>query len=266
MNKPRLFEPPVVIGVVHLAPLPGTPSHRGGWKKVREAALRDAAALAEGGVHGLLVENFGDSPFFPDRVPLDTVSHMTAAALEIRHRFDLPLGINVLRNDGCAAMAIAHAVGADFIRVNVLCGARVTDQGIVVGNAHEILRLRSRLAGERIQIFADVRVKHSAPLGEYPLDQEVRDLLERGGASGVIVSGSGTGEPTACQEMKAVKEAAGKAPVWVGSGANLETLPDLLPLADGFIVGTTFKKDGVTTQPVDPARVRSFLSALGSTG
>jgi membrane complex biogenesis BtpA family protein len=258
-----LFDNPCpVVGVVHLRPLPGSPGHEGNWGRVREAAHADARALAEAGVHGLLVENFGDAPFHPDRVPVETVSHITAVAAEIRRSFELPLGINVLRNDGCAALAVAHAVGADFVRINVFCGARVTDQGIVVGNAHQVMRLRQGLGAEGIRILADVRVKHSAPLGEYPLEQEVADTLARGGAHGIIVSGSGTGEPTAVEELRAVKKAAGAAPVWVGSGAAPSNLSRLRPLADGFIVGTDFKKDGVTTNPVDPERVRAFLNAL----
>ena len=251
-----------MVGVVHLLPLPGSPRYGGDWGRVCDAALRDAAALAEGGVHGLVVENLGDAPYHPDRVPAETTSHMAALAAEIRRVAEVPLGINVLRNDGCAALAVAHAVGAAFIRVNVLCGARVTDQGIVVGNAHEVARLRRSLGAESIRILADVRVKHSAPLGEYPIEQEVRDTLIRGGAHGVIVSGTGTGQPTAEDELHAVKEAAGEASVWVGSGTTPETLSRMLPLADGFIVGTYFKQDGETGNPVDPARVRSFLSAL----
>ncbi len=107
----------------------------GSLSTIRDLLLRDADLLAEGGVHGLMMENFGDVPFFPGRVPTHVAAHMTALAFEVRRRIDLPLGINVLRNDGVTALAVAHASGASFIRVNVLCGARVTDQGIIQGIA-----------------------------------------------------------------------------------------------------------------------------------
>src|SRR5690606_13240725 len=113
---------------------------------------------------GLMLENFGDTPFYPRRVAAHTVAAMTAIAVEVRRQVDLPLGINVLRNDGLSALGIAAASGADFIRVNVLSGARVTDQGIVQGIAHDLLRERRWLGAESVKILADVNVKHSAPL------------------------------------------------------------------------------------------------------
>src|SRR4051794_7613276 len=119
-----------VIGMLHLPPLPGSPMYSQD-RPIGEVVIRDAEALAGGGVNGLMLENFGDVPFYPGRVPAHTVAAMTAIAAEVRRRFpELPLGINVLRNDGCSAMAIAAAVGAHFVRVNILCGARLADQGI----------------------------------------------------------------------------------------------------------------------------------------
>lgn len=251
-----------VIGMLHLPPLPGSPNYRGDLSAIREHVLRDADALVSGGAQGLMLENFGDMPFFPQRVPALTVAHMAALALDVRRRFDVPLGINVLRNDGRGALAIAHAVGAEFIRVNILCGARVTDQGLIQGIAHDLLRDRALLGATRIRILADVDVKHSAPLAAIPLEDEARDALERGGADGLIVSGSGTGRPADVGKLERVKAVAGKSPVFVGSGVTAETIPSLLPFADGFIVGTSLKRDGVPSHPVDPARVRELMSRL----
>lgn len=168
----------------------------------------------------------------------------------------------MLRNDGCSALAVALAVGAAFIRVNVLCGARVTDQGIVEGIAHELLRQRVSLGARDVRILADVHVKHSASLGpQQPIRQEVADLIERGGADAVIVSGRGTGQAADLSELGQVKAAAGDTPVLIGSGATAETIGDLLSQADGVIVGTALKVDGVTVNRVDPARVRAFVKA-----
>src|SRR5688572_30780945 len=159
-----------VIGMLHLPPLPGAPLYGGSMQKIRDVLLSDAAKLAEGGVHGLMIENFGDTPFYPGRVPGHVIAHMTALAAEVRRAVpQLPLGINVLRNDGLGALSVAHAVGAAYIRVNVLCGARLADQGFLHGIAHDLLRLRRELDAAPIRIFADVDVKHSAPIAERPL-------------------------------------------------------------------------------------------------
>jgi membrane complex biogenesis BtpA family protein len=209
-----------------------------------------------------MIENFGDVPFYPQRVPAHVVAQMTSLAQIIRQRFDLPLGINVLRNDGRSALAIAHAVGADFIRVNILCGARVTDQGIIEGIAHDLLRDRATLGAQNIKILADVDVKHSAPLAEREIRDEVEDTIHRGLADAVIVSGAGTGKPTDPQHVRAVKDAAGDVPVLVGSGAEVGTVSRLLLHCDGMIVGSSLKQSGVATNPVDIQRVRALMRAV----
>ena len=247
-----------VVGMLHVPPLPGAPRYGGDLQSIRARVLEDAQALRDGGVHGLMLENFGDVPFFPQRVPANVVANLTALACEVRGRFDLPLGINVLRNDGRAALAIAHAAGAAFIRVNVLCGARLTDQGIIEGIAHDLLRHRVAL-GADVKILADVDVKHSAPLAERPLADEVADTLHRGLADGLIVSGWGTGQPADPQHVRQVKQAAGAAPVFVGSGVLAENTADYLPISDGFIIGSAFKRDGNVANPVDPDRVREIM-------
>lgn len=258
--------PKPVVGMLHVPPLPGAPRFSGDLTALSNHVCRDADALAQGGVHGLMLENYGDLPFYPDRVPVHVVTHLTALACEIRFRFpQLPLGINVLRNDGRSALAVAHAAGAQFIRVNVLCGARVADQGILHGIAHDLLRDRVLLgADKRIRIFADVDVKHSAPLAPRPLEDEVSDTLDRGLADALIVSGSGTGRATDPGHVAAARAAAkGKAPVLVGSGLTARSLHEYLPHADGFIIGSAFKAGNDPSQPVDVARVRELLAARG---
>src|ERR1700722_18118637 len=207
-----------VIGMLHLPPLPGSRLYEGSMSAIRDLLLRDADALAAGGVHGLMMENFGDVPFYPGRVPTHVAAHVTALAVEVRRKVDLPLGINVLRNDGVTALAVAHAAGGSFIRVNVLCGARVTDQGLIQGIAHDLLRENWDAQTRKIQIFADVDVKHSAALASRPIADEVDDTIHRGLADALVVSGWGTGKPTDPQKAKSVKTAAGKVAVFIGSG------------------------------------------------
>jgi len=260
---------PVVIGMLHAPPLPGSPHYRGDFDAIRDFVLRDVEALVSpsggGGVHGLMIENFGDVPFFRGRVPSEVVSSLTVLAVAVKQTTDLPLGINVLRNDGESALAIAAASDADYIRVNVLSGAVVTDQGVIEGDAANLLRRRKLIGAEHVAILADVRVKHAAPLGAdwWPFEEEVEELIHRAGASGVIVSGTGTGKPTPPEDLANVKRIAGDTPVFVGSGATPETAKQLAQHADGLIVGSYFKRDGALANPVDPARVRALMQALG---
>jgi membrane complex biogenesis BtpA family protein len=257
--------PKPVIGMLHLPPLPGSPRFpaTATMDAVRTAVLRDADALAGGGVHGLMLENFGDVPFYPGRVPAHTVAAMTAIAGAVRERFaELPLGINVLRNDGLSALAVAAATGAQFIRVNVLCGARVADQGILQGIAHDLLRDRGMLRADQVRIFADVDVKHSAPLAAVSIESEVEDTLKRGLADALVVSGTGTGKATDPDRVRRVKAAAGPAPVFIGSGADERTIESYLPHADGFIIGSAFKRDGDANKPVDPERVARIMALV----
>lgn len=256
--------PAPVIGMVHLPALPGAPKYAGDRDAIHDRVRRDANALASGGVDAVLIENFGDAPFYPGSVPEHVVAEMTALTGTVRDAVDLPLGVNVLRNDGSAAVAIAGAVGAAFVRVNVHTGARVTDQGVIEGLAHETLRLRDRIDAD-VAILADIDVKHSAPLTQSGDRESVAELVERGLADGVIVSGSRTGGPTDPDAVRRVVEAVEArelgAPVFVGSGVTETTVPTLLDIADGAIVGTALKEDGETSNPVDPARVESLVAA-----
>lgn len=255
--------PKPVIGMIHLKALPGSPGYEGSAEAIAKAMLRDAEDLVSGGVDGLMMENFFDTPFFPGRVPAHVVASMTALAAQIRSRYKLPLGINVLRNDGVSALAVAQAVGAAFIRVNVLAGARLTDQGVIQGIAHDLLRERANLRAGSIGIFGDVNVKHSGPLGQpRPLEDEVADLVERGGVGAIIVSGTGTGKATDVEDVRRVKAAAGRCPVWIGSGATAETVRYFMPHCDGFIVGTSLKRGGVASEPVDIRRVKALMAAV----
>jgi hypothetical protein len=254
-----------LVGMVHLPPLPGAPRFDGDRAALEARAVTDAEALAAGGVDGVLVENFGDAPFHPDDVPKHVVATMTDLVGSVDRAVDVPVGVNVLRNDAEAAVAIAAATDAQFVRVNVHAGARVTDQGVLEGRAAETIRLRDRL-GVDVRVLADVSVKHSAPLGtERPLAERARDLVERGLADGVVVSGERTGEPVAQSRLSAVIDALGDAtrdvPVFVGSGVTAGVVADLLSTADGAIVGSAFEDGGRAGNPVDEARVRELVGA-----
>ena len=249
-----------LIGMVHLLPLPGSPGWQGSMHDVLERALRDSDALVRAGFDGLMVENFGDTPFLPVRVAPETVAALTLVAGAIGSRFDLPLGINVLRNDAAAALAIAAVVGARFIRVNVHTGAMLTDQGWLEGRAHETLRARARLNAQ-IAVCADVFVKHAVPPAGADIGEAARDTFERGGADVLIVSGRATGAEIEWGDLDKVKSAASGATLWVGSGVTANNARALLERADGAIVGTAIKLEGHVNNAVDPQLATKLVRA-----
>lgn len=250
--------------MLHLPALPGSPLSKLGLSAITELMLKDAETLTANGCHGLMLENFGDVPFYTTKVPPHTVAQLTAVAVNVRQRFaGVPLGINCLRNDGVSAISIAHAAMADYVRVNVVSGARVTDQGVIEGVAAKMMRLRQTLSATHIKVLADVDVKHSAPLGVgVALEDEVDDVLERGLADGLVVSGAGTGKATDPAKAARVRKAAPAAPLFVGSGATIDTAEAFLPYVTGLIVGTHFKEGGKVDRPVDGGRVRALIERV----
>lgn len=250
-----------VIGVIHLLPLPSSPRWGGDLRSLMERAEQEATALAAGGVHGIIVENFFDAPFAKDRVDPAVVSAMSLVVQRIQSLITLPVGINVLRNDGQSALAIASCTGAQFIRVNVLTGVMATDQGIIEGQAHNLLRYRREL-GCDVKIFADVLVKHAQPLSTSSLTVAVQDTIHRGLADAVIISGWATGNPPNPADLAEAKAAAAQTPIFIGSGANLENITSLIPPADGVIISSALKRQGNIHDRIDPVRVGQFMEVL----
>ncbi len=243
-----------------MQPLPTSARWGGELQAVISRAEREATALAAGGADGIIVENFFDAPFVKDRVDPAVVSAMTLLVQRIKKLVAIPIGINVLRNDGFSAMAIASCTETQFIRVNVLTGVMATDQGLIEGNARELLRYRREL-GSDVKILADVLVKHARPLGSPNLTVAVEDTIQRGLADGVILSGWATGSPPSLEDLELASAAAGDTPVFIGSGANWENIPHLIQAADGVIVASSLKRHGRIDQPIDPIRVSQFVDA-----
>ncbi len=249
-----------LLGVVHLRPLPGAPRYKGTLEPVLNRALEDARAYLDAGLDGLVVENYGDAPFHPDRVGPETVAAMTRMAAAIRELGDFPLGVNVLRSDGVAALAVATAARAEFIRVNVLAGAMVTDQGIIQGRADQVARARAAWASP-VAVWADLLVKHAQPVAPLEPGDGARDLVERALADAVIVTGSRTGTPVDGLDVGAVRNAVPRVPLIIGSGVTPRALETFWHLGDGFIVGTALKKGRRTEAAVDPNRARQLVEA-----
>jgi membrane complex biogenesis BtpA family protein len=253
---------PLLVGVVHLLACPGSPRFAGEVEVLLQRAVQDAQALAEGGCDAVLVENFGDVPFFKTAVPPETIATMALAVAAVRAALGaLPVGVNVLRNDARAALGLCAASGASFLRVNVHTGAAITDQGVIEGEAALTLRERARLC-PKAAVLADVHVKHATPLGRESLGQATEDVLRRGLADAVIVSGRGTGHAPSLEQLAEVRAASGVACVLIGSGLDESNARELLRFADGAIVGTSVKHEGRISELVDPARVRRLRERL----
>ena len=256
MDKP-------VIGMVHLWPLPGAPGYTGyGIKSIAENARRDAETLLEGGVNGLIVENMWDLPYYVGaEVQLASVTSQAVVASQIAQMADLPVGVNVIHNGWEAELAIAVAADLDFIRVCILTGARLWDTGdLNAGCAADLLRRRKELGAEHLKLFADVDKKHSVPFPGLDLETHI-EWTEFYRADALIVSGRMTGAAPPLDKVRRAKELATR-PILMGSGTTAENIGDFLQFADGAIVGSSLKVDGIAENPVDLERVRRYVAAV----
>jgi membrane complex biogenesis BtpA family protein len=248
--------------MVHLLALPGAPRYERSMAQILDKALEEAAILAGEGVHGILVENYGDIPFWGEKVPAETVAAMAVVVREIAKAHSVLVGVNVLRNDAESALAVAVATDAHFIRVNVHTGTMFSDQGMLEGKAAHTLRKREAL-GHPVHILADVLVKHATPPPGLTLEEAARDTWLRGMADGLVVSGRETGEPVDPDALTRLRHTLPDlAKVWVGSGVTKETVAEMAQEADGIIVGSALQAFGMAGTMVERPRVRAFMDAF----
>jgi membrane complex biogenesis BtpA family protein len=255
-----------IIGMVHLWPLPGAPGYSGyGMDTILDQARRDTGALLEGGVDGLIVENMWDLPYYVSTdVQMEAVTAQAVAAREVVKMADVPVGVNVIHNGWRAELAIAVAAGLDFVRVCILTGTRLWDTGdLDHGCAANLLRRRKELGAEHLKLFADVDKKHSLPFPGLDLETHI-EWTEFYRADALIVSGRMTGDAPPLDKVRQAKEAATR-PILMGSGTTAENIAEFLKYADGAIVGSSLKVDGVAENPVDVARVRRYMAAVRDT-
>ena len=232
-----------LIGVVHVGPLPGSPIYNGGFEDVVEKAVRAAGVLEDGGVDGVIIENYNDKLYPKDHADPATIVSLAVIVREVKSRLSIPIGVNVLRNCCLEALAIAYVLNCSFIRVNVYSETVASDQGIIEASAYKLQRYRRYLGAWSVRVMADVHVKHASPIGFLSIEDVARDAVERGCADAVIVTGSRTGVAPDQSLLSRVK-ACVKAPVVVGSGLNPENARVLMRVADAAIVGSYFKAGG----------------------
>lgn len=249
----------LLIGMVHLLPLPGSPGWEGDLAQVTRRAVDDAQRLLEAGFTGLIMENMGDVPYLKGRVGPETVAAMTAIGSELRRLTQAPLGVQVLAGANREALAVALACGADFVRVEGFVFAHVADEGIIEGCAGDLLRYRARL-GVKVQIAADIKKKHAAHAITADVSlAETAEAAEFFQADAVVVTGTRTGDPAPGEDVRAVKNAV-SLPVLVGSGVTPENIGEYA-VADSLIVGSWVKQGGDWRNPVDPVRAAELSAA-----
>jgi uncharacterized protein len=253
----------VLIGMIHCPAFPGSPRYQGGtMESIYDACMRDAEALVEGGMHGLIVENHGDIPFSkPEDIGPETSAFMAVVTERIARATGVPLGINVLANAPIPAFAIAMAGGAKFIRVNQWANAYVANEGFIEGRAGAALRYRSLLRAERIKVFADSHVKHGshAIVADRSIQELTRDIAFFD-ADAVIATGQRTGNTATIEEIEEIGLAT-HLPLLVGSGVDKDNVAEILKRTNGVIVASSLKQEGMWWNPVDPERVRAFRAA-----
>lgn len=276
MAKPTVFKtkehalrvlsdrPKTVIGVIHSRPLPGSPAYEGeDVEEIYAYAVAEAERYARGGVHALIVENHGDIPFSkPEDIGPETAALMAVMTDRVRQRVDIAVGINVLANGAMHAIAVAQAGGATFVRVNQWANAYVANEGIIEGPAAKATRYRAWLRANRIKVFADVHVKHGshAIVADRSIPELTRDA-EFFDADVVIATGQRTGDAAQLDEVRTIKEAS-QLPLLIGSGVTEDNVGGLLSVADGVIVASSLREEGVWWTPVSEAKVRSFMEIV----
>jgi uncharacterized protein len=265
MTLPFLKAKPV-IGVIHVGALPGTPRNSSKVSQLVDAARIEANIYRDAGIDGLIVENMHDVPYLRGEVGPEVVAAMTAIGSEVKSASSLPVGIQILAGANIEAMAVAHAAGLDFIRAEGYAYAHIADEGFIQASAAKLLRYRRLIGAENVQVWTDIKKKHSAHAITADVSLgETAETVEFMGADAVIVTGNATGRPPNSEDVKEAKANCGL-PVLLGSGISEENISHFYEAADGFIIGTSFKVDGLWSNTVDSSRVESFLKTMRRLG
>ncbi|MEM0895309.1 MAG: BtpA/SgcQ family protein [Verrucomicrobiota bacterium] len=252
-----------VIGMIHLPPLPGTPSANGsGIANLVEHVETEAAIYREAGVDAVMIENMHDRPYLKGAVGPEIISAMTLAAIAVKQEFDGPCGVQVLAAANREALAIAYAAGLDFIRAEGFVFAHVADEGLIESEAGTLLRYRREIGAEKVAVLADIKKKHSSHTLTADIDLAgTAEAAEFFLADGVIVTGASTGHAPAEADLSDVRNAV-EIPVLVGSGVTADNISAFASHCDAVIVGSSLKEDGKWTGILSPEKIRLLLDGL----
>jgi uncharacterized protein len=255
-----------VIAMIHLEALPGTPTGRRRVSEIEAIAVREARLYHEAGAHGIMIENMHDTPYLRGGVGPEIVAAMAVIAHAVKVASKLPCGVQVLAGANVEAMAVAHAAQLDFIRVEGFAFAHVADEGLIESSAAPLLRYRKQIGADRVQVWADVKKKHSSHAITADIGiGETAEAVEFMRGDAVIITGSVTGDPPTSADIRAARKHC-RLPIYLGSGVTAQNLPKYHALADGFIIGSHFKTDGVWSNTVDAKRVAQFMKTHARLG
>jgi hypothetical protein len=253
-----------VIAMIHVGALPGTPGCSCSVREIVAQAVAEARIYRDGGVHAIAIENMHDVPYLRGTVGPEITAAMTAVAVAVKDAASLPCGIQILAGANHEALAVAHAAALQFVRVEGYAFAHVADEGLIESSAASLLRYRRALGAERVQVWADVKKKHSAHAITADVSiGETAAAVEFMRADAVIVTGAATGLEASDADLADVRQRC-RLPLCLGSGVSAGNLGRYYALADGFIVGSFFKRDGRWSEPVDPQRVAQFMTAYAA--
>lgn len=251
-----------VIGVIHVGALPGTPRSSQTVSEIASSARSEARLYRESGVDGVIIENMHDVPYLRGEVGPEIVAAMTAVAVEVKSECGLPVGVQILAGANIEAMAVAHAAGLDFIRAEGYAYAHVADEGLIQSSAARLLRYRKMIGATSVQVWADVKKKHAAHAITADVSLgETAETVGFMGADCVIVTGSATGKAPTIVDVREARSHC-QLPVFLGSGITEANIAEFYEQADGFIVGSAFKVDGIWSNTIDASRVMAFMKMV----
>src|SRR5215813_558547 len=262
MRDGMFTNPKPIIGVIHVAALPGAPMNTLPVSEIVAQAIREARIYRDCGVDGVIIENMHDTPYLRGSVGPEIVAAMAVIGHAVKNESSLPTGVQILAGANIEAMAVAHAAGLDFIRAEAYAFAHVADEGLIQSSAAQLLRYRKMIGADRVQVWTDVKKKHSshAITADVSLGATAEAVeFMRGDA--VIVTGSVTGDAPKIADVEEAK-AHCRLPALLGSGIDANNIAEFYQAADGFITGSYFKVDGHWANPVDAERVRQLMTLV----
>ncbi|MGE3798357.1 MAG: BtpA/SgcQ family protein [Thermomicrobiales bacterium] len=256
-------KPKPIIGMVHLPALPGTPLYdsAGGMQAIRDWVARDLEALQAGGIHAVMFCNENDRPYRLD-ADMASATAMADVVASFRRELSVPFGVNLLW-DPRATLAVAAASGASFCR-EIFTGAFAGDFGLWIRSAGDAFRYRREIGAETVRLIFNINAEFAAQLAPRPIDEVAKSVVFSSSPDAICVSGPITSQAADASSLASVANAiAGSGvPVLVNTGFKVSNAAELLQFADGAIVGSSLKVDGVTWNPVDRDRVATLMTEV----
>ena len=260
----KLHKKKMIIGMIHVDALPGTPNNKYSISEIISKAVQEAILYEQNGLDAIILENMHDVPYLNRSVGPEITASMTAIAGEVTKNISIPCGVQILAGANLEALAVAQATGCEFIRVEGFVYSHIADEGLMNACAGELMRYRKMIGAEDIAIFADIKKKHSSH--SITSDLDITDFAEACKfflVNGIIITGRSTSEEADINELEKVHKTS-DLPVLIGSGITIQNIDKYWDLADGFIIGSYFKENGNWQNTVSVDRVKFFVNYVNN--